>query len=99
MSEQDKTEEPLTPEDALGALESLLAMYPPDIFDGSSGDEGPTRIVAARAALPVLRDELARLELQGHSLFGKGQTALADELATLRAALTPRPETASEEQS
>lgn len=38
-------------EAAADALEWIDEIYPPDIFDGSSGDEGPVRIVAIRENL------------------------------------------------
>jgi hypothetical protein len=36
---------------AIPALEWIDEIYPADIFDGSSGDEGPVRIVAIRENL------------------------------------------------
>lgn len=37
------------------AIEKMLEMYPKEIFDGNSGDEGPQRIVDAYNALAAYK--------------------------------------------
>ena len=41
----------------IAGAEKWLTKYPPDIFDGSSGDPGPLFVVALRNALAALKEE------------------------------------------
>jgi len=48
-------------EAASPALDWIDEIYPPDVFDGSSGDEGPVRIAAIRENLrKALQEELPK---------------------------------------
>ena len=40
----------------ISVAETWLENYPPDIFDGSSGDKGPLFVVALREALAALKE-------------------------------------------
>lgn len=51
---------------------------------GDTFDHAIANCVALRQERDELKNEVARLQLQGHSLFGKGQDALADEMRNLR---------------
>ena len=52
-------------ENFVGVAEKWLENYPPDIFDGSSGDAGPTFIVALRKAI-------LELDKQHHTFYRSG---------------------------
>ncbi len=80
------------------ALDAALECVQQSLWDGQD-NRGAAAVISARARINTLRarlddmerlwdkdrNEVARLQLQGHSMFGKGQDALAEELRNLRA--------------
>ena len=51
----------------LGKLESLVRKwqdecYPPDIFDGSSGDEGDIKVVEIRKVLDTIEEQREKMK-------------------------------------